>query len=509
MAPENSRNLPNIPHVDGDLKRHSIRGSAITLTAQVVQFALQLGATIVLARLLTPEDYGLFGIVIAVTTFVNLFNNMGLHIATVQSEMLNQQQAGALFWINVFIGLVLAFLTCILAPLVSWFYHEPRLYGMLLAMAVTFVFYALSNQHISLLSRQMRFYAIAFTETAQVIIGVCAGVLAAWYGLGYWALIVMQVVTVITRMSCAYAVLPWRPAITPLAPVRSFIKFGGHLTGVNLLTYLNRNVDNLLIGFYRGVRELGFYDKAYQMVLLPLTQISLPISGIAIPVLSRLQNDWARYRKYYVRIILLNATLGMPLVAFLFVAADQVVPLLLGDQWVPIVPLFRALALAAFVDTFLPAIGWMLASLGQTTSYLRSAGMISAITLAGLFIGVQWGAIGVAIAFSVCRAGIAIPYMIFAFRHSPFHWSEISSILFRPAFAALSAALVLNVLDAWISMSGNLITSLLLAGSTYIALYAALWVLVPGGKGMLAEILQWIAILLEKPAAPLISNVTD
>jgi PST family polysaccharide transporter len=509
MNPLNAEHLPNLSPTEGDLKRHSIQGGAITLTAQGIKFALQFAAMIVLARLLTPEDYGLYSIAIAVTTFVTLFKDMGLHTATVQSETLDHQQASALFWINVMLGFLLALFTAILAPVVSWVYHEPRLHGMLLAMAITFVFYGLSNHHISILWRQMRFYPIALIEIAQVIVGVSAGILAAWHGLGYWALVISHVVIVMTRTFCAFLALRWVPSLTHMASVRALVAFGGQVTGVYFLSYLNRYVDNLLIGFFRGVRELGFYDKAYQLLLLPLSQIGLPISSVAIAVLSRLQNDWVRFRKYYVRIILLNATLGMPLVAFLFVATDQVVALVLGDRWSAVVPLFRALALAAFVDTFLPAVGWMLASLGQTKRYLQSAVVISAITLMGLIIGVQWGAFGVAIAFSVCRVGVALPYMVFGFRHSPFHWSEILYTLFRPGFAALTAALILNSMIAWVSIPENLLASMLLASSVYIALYSILWVLVPGGKEMLREILRLIGSLWEKPATPTITNVVN
>jgi PST family polysaccharide transporter len=478
-----------------DLKGHSIRGGTVTLTAQAGRFLLQLGATIVLARLLTPEDYGLFSIVISVTVFANLFKDLGLHAATVQSPTLDHRQSSALFWINVALGVFLALGTVIAAPWVAAFFREPRLTGMIGAMAITFIFYGISNQHAALLSRQMRFLAISVVDVLALGLGCLSGVVGARYGLGYWSLVLMQIVNGVFRALGIWIAAQWLPSLPQTAPVRAFVAFGGQVTGVSVLSYLNRNVDNLLIGFFRGARELGFYDKAYQLLLLPILQISAPMASVAIPVLSRLQSDARRYRDYFQKIVLMSASLGMPLVAFLFITADQTILLVLGDQWRETVVLFRTLAPAAFVDTFSSVLNWMLLSLGQTARSLRANFVISAVTLTGLVIGAHWGAFGVALAFSVCRVGVAVPYLIYASRQSPFHWSEILRIVTRPTVAALIAAGAIAGVRERLAIAPDLLVNVLIAAGVYGASYVSLWMIVPGGWEIFCEMLGWLKIL--------------
>lgn len=489
----------NLTFPTGDLKHRSIHGGAVTMLAQAGKFFLQLAATIVLARLVTPEDYGLFSIVISIAIFVGLFRDLGLSTATIQRAEISPHELSALFWVNTTWGLVLAVITVLLAPPIAAFFHEPRLVEMLWAMAALPLFGGIGSQPGALLNRAMRFKLVAGIDLMAIALGTVVGIAAAWRGWGYWSLVAIQVVIAGVRSVGGLIAARWMPLLPRATSLRAFMLFGGHITGVNALTYLTRNLDNMLIGWLRGARELGFYDKAYQLMLIPILQINIPIAALAIAVLSRLVNSPARYRDYFSRIVLICATLGMPLIAFLFVATEPVVRFLLGEAWMESVPLFRALAPAAFVDTFASAISWMLVSLGQTARQLRSSIVITLVLVAGLTIGVQWGALGVGIAFSLCRVGSILPLILYACQQAPVRWTMFLQAVARPALASLGAALLLAFASGWILATANLWLTVVLMSVFYAIAYPALWVLIPGGRKMLNEIWRLAGTLREDP----------
>ena len=486
-------------HLKANLKSHSVRGGAAILFAQACKFLIQLGATVALARLLTPEDYGLFAMVLAVVTFVSLFKDTGLSTAIVQSIEINHRQVSTLFWINAALGVTLALVTAAAAPIISWFYGEPRLIWSTLALASVFIFAGLGSQHRALLRRQMRFYSLVTIEIASMAIGFTTAIILAWHGVGYWALVFMLLAMEMSHALGLWLACDWRPG-RPVrhSGVRSMLRFGGQLTGFYVLLLLNRSFDSLLIGRYWGAQQLGLYDKAYQSLFLPVQQISLSISGVVLPVLSRLQGDPRRYRDYHTKSLLLFAGFSMPLVAFLFVTADSVIPLILGTQWVSTVPLFRALAPVAFLHTFYAGVSWIFISLGHTGRQLRWNLGVTILTLMSTFIGVRWGAIGVAVAFSSCRVGLSIPTLLYCCKDSPLRWTELVKTASRPALAATLAAILLTVIRHPLPIIPSTTIDLLTSGVFYGLLYLAVWMALPNGRQVLLETTQLIKVLWRK-----------
>src|SRR5215468_3355596 len=147
-----------------DLKEKTIRGGAARLLSQAANFAFRIGSLMVMARLLAPEDFGLVGMVTAFTGVLNLFRDFGLSTATVQRENVTEEQLSTLFWINVLVGVILAALAVIFAPLVVRIYHEPRLFWITVILASGFLFNAVGVQHSALLQRHLRFTALAIVN---------------------------------------------------------------------------------------------------------------------------------------------------------------------------------------------------------------------------------------------------------------------------------------------------------------------------------------------------------
>jgi PST family polysaccharide transporter len=423
----------NTDHLKTDLKGRSVRGGVVTASAQAVRFLLQTGSTMVLARLLTPGDFGLIAMVAVFTGFVGLFKDLGLSMATVQRLEINHAQVNSLFWINFAVGVLLTALSAALAPAVAWFYGEPQLAVITAAIAVTFIFTGLSAQHLALMRRQMRYTLLACVQVSSMLAGIIAAIFLAWYGAGYWALVALTAATEIANTVLVWALSPWRPGWPRLSgDIWPMVRFGGNLTGFNIVNYFTRHMDSFLIGAKWGASPLGIYSKAYGLLLLPLNQVNAPIGAVAIPALSRLQDDPERYRRYYCRVVQLVAYLTMPLVVLLAVLSDEVVAVVLGDQWLPAASIFRIFAFFAIAQSIAGTTGWVMVSLAQADRMFRWGLLQSTTLVAAFIVGLPWGPYGVAMAATICFCCLTVPTMAFAYRKSPVRLMDVWGAVWRP-----------------------------------------------------------------------------
>jgi PST family polysaccharide transporter len=479
-------------HLMSDLKGRSIRGGAVTLSSQALKFILNAGSTAVLARLLTPADFGLIAMVAAFTGFVALFRDLGLSTATVQRVEITHDQVSTLFWINVAMSVVLMLIAAALAPAIAWFYGEPRLTWIMIAIAGTFPFGGLSAQHTALMRRQMRFTALATVEVVSLVVGIAVAVVMAWRGLSYWSLVAMGAASGATTMAMCWLLSGWRPSLPRRGSgVMPMLTFGGGLTGFNILNYFTRNADNVIIGFALGSGPLGIYSKAYNLLMMPVRQFNAPIGAVMQPALSRLQNDPVRYRRAYLGSVSMLAFIGMPLVAFLFVAADDLIRVFLGPGWEGAVPVFRWLAPAALLGTINVAPGWLCTTLGRSRVQVNWALISAPITVAGFLIGSRLGISGVAAGFSITWCWLLLLFIAMACRHSPVSLLDLS----RSIGPILLAAIGASAASLWFQSTTGLPASrwllrVLVSGLLFLAAYIALTFVSSSGRAKVRAILR-------------------
>lgn len=423
-----------VDHLRKDLKERTVRGATVTVVSHSLRFLLHTGSTMVLARLLTPRDYGIFGMVTAVTGFVAMFKDLGLSMATVQRAKIDHNQVSTLFWVNVGLGVSIMAITAILAPLIARFYGEPRLTTVTLILAFGFVVGGLSVQHQALIKRQMRFGALAAIDITSMFFGIIAGILAARKGWEYWALVCMHLTMISSTTIMSWLVCRWRPGLPRrTSEVRSMLSFGGNLTLFNILNYFVRNLDNVLIGRYWGPSPLGLYSKAYGLLLLPLSQINQPITHVAIPALSHLQGDPERYRRFYCRAMNSIAYLTMPMIATMAVLSDEIIEIMLGSQWIDAGKIFKVLAFSGIVQSVGNLCGWIFISLGQTDRMMRWGLVVAPINIISFIIGLKWGPIGVAVCYTVVTYLLLYPSFYVTFKKSPIKTSDVWNNTWRPA----------------------------------------------------------------------------
>jgi len=423
------------------LKQKTLRGGAITVVSQGIRFTIYTLSTVVMARLLSPADFGLVGMVTAVTGFLSVFKDAGLSVATIQRDVVTREQVSTLFWINTAVGLALAAVCLVAAPLLASFYREPRLLTITAALATPFVLGGLGAQHQALLRRELRFKALAVVDIAGVTAGFAAGVAVALAGLGYWAAVGMPVGTALAETICLWVMMPWRPGLPKRrCGIRSMLKFGGLMSAVSALNYLFRNVDKVLIGRYWGAAPLGIYQKAYGLLMLPISQVNAPISGVAITALSRVQNEPERMRRYFLGGYEIAASLILPIICAMTIFADEVVIFMLGRQWSSAVDVFRLLAPATLIGALLNPFGWLFISTGRPDRQFKLACMWTTLIIASFGVGLRYGVNGVASAYSAMSCVLAFPVLWYAIQGTLVRMKDVLGSIWRPAVAAAAVA---------------------------------------------------------------------
>jgi PST family polysaccharide transporter len=430
-----------------DLARKSVRGGMATMAGHGIQLAIGVCQTVILARLLTPADYGIIGMATVVVGFAVMFKDAGLSMATVQRESISHEQISTLFWLNLFICLLLGLCVLASAPLVAWFYGRTELTTVTAALSASFFIRGLTIQHQALLRRHMQFGTLTVINIASHIVSLIVAILLAMAGWRYWALVCSTLSTAMADTLLTLFFCPWLPgSLKKRTGVRDMLKFGGHLTGFNLINYFSRNADNLLIGKFIGADSLGLYAKAYQLFMLPIGQIRGPLTQVAMPVLSSLQNNPERYVKYFQRLIDIIATLTIPISLYFAVEGDFLIKLALGEQWLGAIPVFRILAISALIQGVSGTRGLVLLSHGFSGRFFYFGLFNAILTVMSFIIGIPFGIEGVAAAYAVANYVILIPSLYYCFHKTPVTVPLFLRVLVAPLLAGLLGCVCIVVL---------------------------------------------------------------
>jgi O-antigen/teichoic acid export membrane protein len=380
----------------GSLKVHALRGGALTVGSQVAKFAITVVGTAVLARLLTPEDYGVVAMVTAVLGFTELFRDLGLSIATVQRQEITQDEVSGLFWINVLTGIALMVIIVAAAPVVAWFYGRPDLVWVTCAYASVAPISSLGSQHQALLQRSMRYGSLAIRDILSRLAGVVAGITAGYLGLGYWALVVMQVTMTVVGVIALWWQSRWRPGRFRWSRrLLSFLRFGGAVALQNILGFLASGLDSILLGYFFGAGDLGIYNRARSLLLRPLEQFMPAAANVATSTFSRLAPDAVRFERSALRLLAIVTCAAGWVVALVMGAAPWIVALLLGAQWTPVIPIVAVLSLFAFVQPSASILATLIVAQGKPDRLVRWRVLSTPITIVLLVAGLPWGPIGV------------------------------------------------------------------------------------------------------------------
>lgn len=388
--------------MNSDLIKTSKSGVLSLLTGQIARFVIQILSVVLMARLLSPKDYGLTAIIIALISLGEVVRDFGLSASAIQADTLSVEEKSNLFWINSGIGLGLGLLLFIFASPLATVYHDERLIAIAQVLSLTFLINGLSTQYKAGLTRDMRFKALAFSEASAAMISMLLGVLSAIAGLEYWSIVVQYLSNYILAFVFYVSASKWLPSLPSLTTdMRNFMQFGMHLMGSQMLGQFARSIDTLIIGQRFNAEVLGFYNRAQQIVLMALNQINSPSTTLAIPVLSKLKNDETEYQKFlnFGQAVLIHIVCLF--FGLLAVNANIVITIILGEKWLATIPLVQILCIGAIFQVANYSSYWIFVSKGLTKAQLKFTLISRPFVILMIFIGSIWSLHTVAIGY-VC-----------------------------------------------------------------------------------------------------------
>jgi PST family polysaccharide transporter len=384
-----------------DVRERTLSGLGWTAGFRLLQQVLQVGFTAVLARLLLPADFGLFAMMAVFVGFASLFVDLGLTPALVQRPELETRHLTAAFWLNAGMGLALMLLMMAIAPALAAFYGHPELLWLTLGMAPAFFIGSLVGVQTAILQREMNFRKLTTIENAAFVASYVVAILAALAGLGVWSLVLLTIAAGVTRSGLLWGLSPWRPSLgLDRGALSDLWGFSSRLTGANAINYWAGNADNLLIGKFVGTVPLGYYGRAYSLMLLPLTTMTQVTTRVIYPALSQLQHNHERVRRVYLRALGLVALVTFPAVVGLMALAKPFVLTLYGPNWRPAVELVQIFCVASLIQTLARTTAWIFMSQGQTRTLMKMGIVLSLTAIASFVIGLPWGVVGVTVAYT-------------------------------------------------------------------------------------------------------------
>ena len=472
-----------------NLRIKSVRGAMFTACGGAIDVALRVASTLVLARLLIPEHFGLVGMVIAVTGIAENLSSMGLSTATVQAPEITHRQCSNLFWINVAAGILFGVVICATAPLLSAFYGDGRLTAITVAISTNFVWGGLTIQHEALLNRQMRQPHATGNRLAANFLSICVAVVLALGGQGYWALVWREVTRSFFVAVGVWLLCRWVPGL-PSRGTRmgSLLRFGRDMTLTQFLISVITRLDALLIGKFAGPFALGLYRQA-QNLMAPLGQVNAPIYSVSQPGLSMLQSDPDRYRRYYQRILLVVAMATIPFGVFTAIYAQEIAVVVLGEKWIGTAVFLQILGLAAIIRPAMGTSGIVLVTTGRSGRFLVLVFAHSLVLALLMAIGIPWGAEGIVLAHVSTSALFILPNLYYSFAGTPVSVADFFTVVSRPFFASALMALVLAGLRGIVPL-GNGLACLLAGCGTAIVVYFVSLAIYPGGWLQLRGLFQ-------------------
>jgi O-antigen/teichoic acid export membrane protein len=402
---------------EGGFRASVVRGLAWQLAGRGTWQVSQLLVVAILARLLTPHEYGIAGMVLVMISFEPLLAGTGLAAALIQRPTITELDKSTVFWTNAAVGLLACAIGVAVSPLVADFYGTPQVEPLFAALSVVFLVSSLSSVQANLLIREMDFRSLELRSTAATLVAAAAAIAIAFEGGGAWALIVQQLAYFATSLALLTAFSRWRPRLMySRESLRELRSFGSHVSGTILMNQVTQNADNVLIGRFLGAYPLGLYSLGYSVIMLAFSRITSPVIQILFPIFSRVQHERERVASLWLRSLRLMAAVTMPAMLGLVVVAPDMVAVVFGPRWHAATPIIQILSWVGLAVGLQGLSSIVLQALGQTRVQFKYASIQCAASVTSFAVGLHWGIVGVAACFAAVNVFLQPIYLHLASR---------------------------------------------------------------------------------------------
>lgn len=434
-----------------NLRTSAAAGVRWSAAAEAITVSLHLVQTVVLARLLAPEDFGLMAMTLMVVGLAHAYADLGISNALIYRQDTTREQLSSLYWLTVISGLATFFLVLATAPLAAALFGEPRLQDLVMLVAVVFLVAPAGQQFQLLLQKHLRFRELAWVEIAAAITGITVAVISALGGQGVYAIVWGHLAGTGVKAGLFFRLgwSEWRPALRfRRSDLRGYVRFGLYQMGERSINYLSSRLDQALIGGLLGAQALGYYHLAHMIVIQPTARLNPVVTRVAFPVFSRMQTEFDALKDGYLLMIRALASVNFPMLFCIAILAPYFLPLFFGEQWSPAIALVQILSLVALLRSTGNPVGALLLARGRADLGFKWNTVILLINIPVLLLGAHWGGVtGVAWALLLYQVSLFFPNYWFLVRSQigPCFGDYLQAMV--PAFllSALMAAAMLVV----------------------------------------------------------------
>lgn len=354
--------------------------------------------TSILARVLAKNDFGLVAAALVAINYLSVLKDLGLGVALIQRKGDVKEAANTVFTINILIGLVLSALIIPLAPLIATFFRDSQVIPVLRWLGISFVINALGSVHINWLVRDLDYRRKLVPELGGALTKGIVSIGMAYLGYGVWSLVFGQITGAIASVILVWIILPWRPRLTIDRKIaRSFMHFGASVTLVDIITQITDNIDYVIVGRFFGMIPLSIYTLAYRLPEMLLIGNLWVMGGVVFPAFSSIQDRPNELRRGFLASVHFVELIAVPMCLGLLIAADPIVRVVFGEQWLEAIPVLRVLAIYAWVYSLGYHVGGLYKAIGRPDILLRLSILTLIIIIPSLLIGARFGLIGVAV----------------------------------------------------------------------------------------------------------------
>jgi O-antigen/teichoic acid export membrane protein len=434
------------------LRQRTVAGLGWSGANQVIGQLLQLVFSITLARMLSPAEFGLVGMIVVFTGFASNIADLGLGASLIQRPSISESHLNAVFWLNVAMGALLTLLLSAAAPIIAGFYGDPRLQLLTMAVAGTVLLGSLSAVQGALLSKSIDFRRRFLVDIVATAVSGTVAVGLALAGAGVWSLVAQSLALPAVRSGLLWWGTPWRPRWSlEMTAVKDLRRWARHMTLFNIVIYWENNFEKMAIGRLLGSAPLGIYNVAERIMRIPSTNVTATASNVMFPAVSLIQQDIESVRRVYLKSNRLIAAATFPAMVGLMMLAEPTILALLGPKWRSSIVLLQLLCLAGLAQSAYNTAGWIYLSYGRPDLLLRASLFAFAARVAGVFIGLPWGIVGVVSAYVVgVYACVLYTTWSPAGRLIGLRVIEVMRNLAEPLFCAAGMGLVVCATDWWL-----------------------------------------------------------
>lgn len=455
------------------LSKRAIRSAFSISFSRTAQQVVQIGGTLILVRILTPDDFGVFGMAASIIGIFHIFNDLGFTDVTIQRTDISQGQLSNLFWINLFSNLVLSAFLILISPQIALFFGDERVRPVSSVMVAALIFLSLGNQHYAIEKRNLKFGKISVILFFSVLIANIIALTMAWMGARYWALVIRFIALPFIRSLIAWFAFSWKPGLPDFHMETKNLVIAGLRTSLSLvLIQIGQQIDKIIIGKVYNTEQLAYYRRAFSLFMLPVGQLTISLHHVATSTLSKLKDEKDEYIRYYLRAISLLSFISMPLAAILVVTSSDIIVLLLGSQWLASIPLFSMLGLSAGFQILYTTNSWIHVSLGTNIRRLKWDIFSLAFITISLITGLRYGTKGVALAYSCAIIALTVPAIAYALKPMDIKIRRILRTFWKYALASaisgFSAEMIISrMADSWF-LPLRLVASVLIITLIYV-----------------------------------------